>query len=93
MLKEQLAYNQTPERTASILVDEASAVHKGLLYKEVFPNDKSWYSLNIEAEMGDLIIMMELLCEQCHFNFAKLAELGEQRFKKRMEEIRKGKQE
>ncbi len=93
MYKELLAYNQTPERTASIMVDEASAVHKGLLYKEVFPNDTSWYSANAKPEMGDLIIMVKLLCEQNNWDTKELEAMGAARFCKRMEELRKGKQE
>lgn len=93
MYKELLTYNQTPERTASILVDEASAVHKGMLYKEVFPYDTSWYSLNASAEMGDLIVMMKLLCEQNLWNPEELEILGRTRFEKRMQELKRGKQE
>ncbi len=93
MYKEYLAYAQTPERTAAILTDEASAVHKGLLYKEIFPNDISWYSSNASSEMGDLIVMMKLLCEQNNCEWTLLESIGRQRFLKRMEELKKGKQE
>ena len=93
MYKEHLAYAQTPERTASILTDEASATHKGLLYKEVFPNDKSWYSSNIVAELGDLVTMTLLLCEQLDLDINEVREIGYKRFLVRMEELKKGRQE
>jgi hypothetical protein len=69
MYKEHLAYAQTPERTASIMVDEASAVHKGLLYDEVFPQNKSWYSMNSQTEMADFRVMVILLHEQLGWNY------------------------
>ncbi len=93
MYKEYLAYNQTPERTASIMTDEASAVHKGMLYKEVFPNDTSWYSANSLVEMGDLIVMAKLLCEQNNWDIEKIEELGKKRFLQRMKELKRGKQD
>lgn len=93
MYIEHLAYDQTSERTASILVDEASAVHKGLLYKEVFPGDISWYSSNIKSEMGDLLIMVKLLCEQENWDLGDLEIIGRERFLARMRELKRGGQD
>jgi len=91
--KEHLAYNQTPERTASILTDEASAVHKGLLYEEVFPGDLSWYTSNIQTELGDLLVMARLLCEQKGWDPVELEKIGAERFLIRMKELKRGKRE
>ena len=93
MYKELLAYNQTPERTSSIMVDEASACHKGLLYQEVFPQDISWYSSNAKTEAADTLLMLILLCEQKNWTLAELENIGAERFRKRMEELRRGSQE
>ena len=93
MYKEQLAYAQTPERTAAILTDEAALVHHGMLYKEVFPNDITWYASNAKTEAGDLLIQFKLLCEQNEWNEHELESIGAVRFAKRMEELRKGRQE
>ncbi len=93
MYKEYLAYNQTPERTASILTDEASACHKGLLYEEVFPGDISWYSANAKTEAADALIMLIVLCEQKGWTLAELENIGAERYYKRMNEIKRGKQD
>jgi hypothetical protein len=93
LYQELLAYNQTPERTAAILTDEASAVHKGMLYQEVFPNDTSWYSANAKREAGCLLIMFKLLCEQKDWDIEELELIGAETFKKRMEDLKRGKQE
>ena len=93
MYKEHLAYDQTPERTAAILTDEASAVHKGLLYEEVFPNDSSWYTLNIQTELGDLLVMVKLLCEQKGWDPVEAEKVGAERFLVRMKELKEGRRE
>lgn len=93
MFTEHLAYEQTPERTAAILMDEASSVHKGLLYREVFPHDSGWYSLNCKVEAGDLLIMLKLLCEQCGWSLEELEIIGKERFMVRMSELKKGRRE
>jgi hypothetical protein len=75
------------------MVDEASAVHKGLLYQEVFPRDKSWYSANAQTEMADLVVMVRLLCKQKGWDFVELERLGRQRFETRMKELKNGRQD
>lgn len=90
MYKEELAYAQTPERTAAILTDEASAVHKSLLYAEVF--GPTGYARTTKYELGDAVSMIFLLCEQLGYNFEEVRAMGLERFKERMSQLKEGHQ-
>jgi hypothetical protein len=88
--KEKLAYDQTPERTAEILSYEGAMVLHEIIYADAFPKQAACHMENMKLELGGMITMSLLLCEQLDLNWNQVVDLGYDQFREKMKTIREG---
>ena len=86
MLKELLTVEQSPEFTARVLSYEVGDIHKLMIYKERLGS--TGYLGDLKIACADAKTMINLLSEQLGYDTEELRDIGIERFKHRMSELK-----
>jgi hypothetical protein len=79
--------NQTEEETLLVLTYELGQVIKLHHYSKRY--GETGYQEDMKCEMGDILSMCRMFCEQRKWNFEELIKLGEEHYIERMDDLKK----
>lgn len=85
-LRQKEKKNTLLGRVAIITYEWGKTVHS-LLYSERFSEDKNLHLVNAKVELGDLLTMIHMLCQETGFDFEELRKTGLEHAKERYKEF------
>lgn len=77
----------TVEGRMNIITYEWGKTVQNIYYALRFPDDKNIYHRDARLELGDMITMVQMLCQELGFDFGELREEGLRHLKERYNEF------
>jgi len=81
--------NLSSDETLRILTYEVGDMNKLMHYMSRYPKDKIGYHGDLKSKVSCALSMLRMFIEQYQWNFDEIAEMGEQLYLERMQDIRK----